>query len=345
MTSRILLMPALIAALATAACNSDQKKIGPKAIGGSSDGNPGGPIIMNPPSEPVGGGQPDFQIPDGLSTNWNDQITTITAAQTEVNARLAASQANLTAATENLKYWASASSDQDKEVRELMRTVVIKHHCTLKSIELEGHENDLRIAELEAYSRGDVPALTSLQDQIKQLLTIKTTCERLSNFMASERPFAIDTSFVYTGTIEALNAKKVLIDQRISDLAADLGTADVVILEGEVTLLKNNIVALSAITDTAATIQSLQALKNSGSVVGSNLTALNNLITSLTNASAAQSLVTANINNLKALLVVKEALLAKARGSSGTLDLIKSSLEAEKSLIEMMREMYRGFFG
>lgn len=338
-------MPTLLAALATAACNSDQKKIGPKAIGGSSDGNPNGPIVMNPPQEGQVGGEPDFRIPEDLSTNWNDQISTITAAQTEVNARLSASQANLTAAVDNLKYWNGASSDQDKEVRELMRSVVIKHHCTLKSIELESHENDLRKAELEAYSRGDVPALASLQDQILQLLTIKATCERLSNFMASERPFAIDTSFVYTGTIEALDAKKALINQRISDLAADLGSGDVVVLEGEVTLIKNNIAALSAITDTAATIQSLQALKASGSVVGSNLTALNNLITSLTNASAAQSLVNANINNLKALLVIKEALLAKARGSSGTLDLIQSSLEAEKTLIELMRQMYRGFFG
>ncbi|MEI8027302.1 MAG: hypothetical protein WCI18_13220 [Pseudomonadota bacterium] len=345
MTPRYLLMPVLVATLAAAGCNSDQKKIGPKAMGGSSDGNPSGPIILKPAPEPQGGGQPDFQIPDDLSTNWNEQISSINTAQTDINARLVAAQANIKAALDNLKFWDSASSDQDKEVRELMRTVVMKHHCTLKSLELENHENDLRKAELEAYSRGDVPALGAIQDQITQLLTVKATCERLSNFMASERPFAIDTSFVYTGTIEALDAKKALIEQRKTDLAADLGTNDIVVLEGEITLLKSNLAALSAITDTAATITSLQALKASGSVKGADLTALNNLITSLTNASAAQTLINTNITNLKALLATKQALLDKTRGSSGALDLITTSLNAEKDLIDLMKQMYRGLFG
>lgn len=345
MTSRFLIMPVLVATLSAVGCNSDQKKIAPNSRGGSSDSNPSGPQIMVPPPAPQVGVQPELNIPNELSTNWNEQITSIVTAQTDINARLVAANANLKAATENLKFWSSASSDEDKEVRELMRTVVIKHHCTLKSLELENHENDLRKAELEAYSRGDVPALGSIQDQITQLLTIKTTCERLNNFMASERPFAIDTSFVYTGTIEALDAKKALIEQREADLAADLGVNGVVILEGEITLIKNNLTSLSAITDAAATIASLNALKASGTITGANLTALNNLITSLTNSSAAQTLINANITNLKAILVTKQALLDKTRGSSGALDLIKSSLDAEKQLIDLMKQMYRSFFG
>ena len=338
MRFKLLLLSTFIAA----GCNSDAKKIAPKSNGGSSNATPPGGVV--PSTGPIDNPSSNHQIPDVLSENWTNQVSTINQQITEINARKIASEANLAAATENLNSLGNVTSDQDKEVRELLRTVVVKYHCELKNLKIENHENDLRKAEIEAWLRGDLPSLSIIQNQILELTTSKITCDKLHTFMASERSYIIDTSFIYTGTIEALNAKKVIIDQRIKELAEDLSFGNATVITGEIEAIKNNINSLSSVGDLAALLTQLKTLRDSGVVSGSDLNALKSLISSLEGSSSPPTLVQANIANLKKLQAQKEAQLAKVRGSSEAMNIINSSLNAEKELTTLMIDMYQIIF-
>jgi hypothetical protein len=332
----------LLISLLTSACNSDAKKIAPRGNGGSSNATPPGGVI--PGTTLPGGSTTDPQIPPTLSENWANQIQTIDQQLGQINARKQASEANLAAAVQNLNSLRNVTTDQDKEVRELLRTVAVKYHCELKDLEIESHENDLRKAEIEAWQRGDLPSLSMIQNQIQELTTTKITCDKLHIFMASERAYIIDTSFVYTGTIEALNAKKTIIDQRLKELNEDLSVGNETAIAGEIQVIKNNINSLKTVGDLGILLGQLKTLRDSGVVSGSDLTALKNLISSLEGSSSPQTLVQANIANLQKLLELKEAQLAKVRGSSTALNIINSSLNAEKELTSLMIDLYRQIF-
>jgi len=332
----------ILAAVLATACNSDAKRVAPKQMGDSSPGNPPGGIIpeITPPV------MQDPFIPEALNQNWSNEITTLDTTLTEINARKIASEANLKASLDNLVSWERVTSDPDKEVRELLRAVVVKHHCEVKSLELEGHENELRKAELQAWMNGDIPALSVIEGQIAQLLNFKSTCERLHIFMISERPYLSNPAQVYTPTIAALNAKLDILVKREADLATDLALINIDVLKAEIEKLNSNLAALKSISISASstTLAALTELKNSGSVTGADLTKLEQLITSLQSSSATQTLITSNINSIEAILATKNALLSRSQGSSDAALLIRSAIDAEKLQIQQLKELYLSFF-
>lgn len=332
----------ILAASLASACNSDAKRVAPKQFGDPSPGNPPGTIIPDQPTAPIGGNY----IPETLNRNWADEITGIDTTITEINARKIASEANLQAALDNLSGWVQVTSNSDKEVRELLRAAVVKHHCEVKSLDLESHENELRKAELQAWMNSDIPSLSIIQGQIAELSNMKTTCERLHIFMISERPYFASLNQVYTPTLTALDAKSDLLRQRKADLAADLSLVNVTVLQAEIDRLNNHLSSLKSISISASssTLSALQELKNSGALTGADLTNLEQLITSLQSSSATQTLISANITSLEAILATKKALLSRSQGSSEAATLIGSAIEAELIQIQQLKTTYLGFF-